>query len=81
MVWNCLQIFPMENVYLWNGSIYDENEVMLLAKSKTALFGEISAAINEIHSYEVPEIVQIPIADGIPEYLEWLDDCTNKSEI
>ena len=74
----CAQIFPIESVYLWKGSICDESEVMLIAKSRTALFREVSAAIKEHHVYEVPEIVQIPITDGLPEYLQWIGDCTGQ---
>ena len=69
----CVQMFPIESVYLWKEKICDENEIMLFIKSKTALFDRISAAIKENHSYEVPEIIQIPITDGLPEYLRWIE--------
>ena len=69
----CVQIFPIESVYLWQGEICDECEVMLLVKSRVALFDKIVAVIRENHSYEVPEIAQVPITDGLPEYLKW--DC------
>ena len=72
----CVQLFPIESVYLWKDDIYDENEVILFIKSKTMLFDKITAAVKENHSYEVPEIIQIPITDGLPEYLRWIDDCT-----
>ena len=72
----CVQMFPIESVYLWKEKICDEGEIMLFIKSKTGLFDKISAAIREIHSYEVPEIILVPIEGGLPEYLNWLDDCT-----
>lgn len=72
----CVQMFPIESVYMWKGEVRDEGETMLFIKSKTASFPQIAAAITENHPYEVPEIVQIPIMDGLPEYLQWLDDCT-----
>jgi periplasmic divalent cation tolerance protein len=72
----CAQLFPIESIYSWQGKICDENEVMLLIKSQTALFDEIAATIKENHSYEVPEIVQIPLTDGWPDYLQWLEDST-----
>jgi periplasmic divalent cation tolerance protein len=53
---------------------------MLFIKSKTALFDEIKAAIKENHSYEVPEIIQIPITDGLPEYIKWIGDCTHQEQ-
>ena len=72
----CGQIFPIESIYFWKEKICEENETMLYIKSKTVLFEKIKAAIKENHSYEVPEIIQIPITDGLPEYLKWIDDCT-----
>ena len=74
----CGQIFPIESLYFWQGKICEENETMLFIKSRTALFEEIKTAIKENHSYEVPEIIQIPIKDGLPEYLKWIDDCTRR---
>jgi periplasmic divalent cation tolerance protein len=72
----CAQIIPIESVYLWQGKIHDEEETMLIAKSKNLLFDKIIATIRENHSYEVPQIVQIPITDGLPEYLKWIADST-----
>jgi periplasmic divalent cation tolerance protein len=72
----CVQLLPINSVYSWQGEVCDENEVLLLIKSRAALFGEISAAIKEIHTYEVPQIVQIPITDGLPEYLKWIEEST-----
>lgn len=72
----CVQLFPIESVFSWQGEICNESEVMLLIKSRTALFAEIVAAIKKNHTYEVPEIVQIPIVDGLTEYLRWIDDST-----
>jgi len=69
----CVQMFPIESVYLWKNEICDDGEVMLLIKSKTGLFDKIATAIREIHSYEVPEIVQLPVTTGLPEYLRWID--------
>jgi len=72
----CAQMFPIESIYFWKDKVCEENETILLIKSKTGLFDNIKAAIREIHSYEVPEIVQIPITGGLGEYLKWIDDCT-----
>jgi len=72
----CVQIFPIESVYLWQNEICDETETMLFIKSQTSHFEKISAMIKENHTYDVPEIIQIPISNGLPEYLQWIDDCT-----
>jgi len=74
----CVQMFPIESIYYWQDKICEENEITLFIKSKTALFEEIKAAIRENHVYEVPEIIQIPITNGLPEYLKWIDDCAGR---
>ena len=73
----CVQMLPIDSVYTWRGSICEDSETALLIKSKTALFEEISLTIKENHTYEVPEIIQLPITNGLPEYLRWIDDCTS----
>ena len=70
----CVQIFPIESIYSWEGKIFDENEIMLFIKTKTSMFNKVSAFIRKNHSYDVPEIIQIPITDGLPEYLRWIGD-------
>ena len=70
----CVQMFPIESVYIWQDKVCDETEIMLLIKSKTELFDKISALIKKNHTYEVPEIIQIPITAGLPEYLQWVED-------
>jgi periplasmic divalent cation tolerance protein len=47
---------------------------MLFIKAKAALYDKIQAAIKEMHDYEVPEIIQLPVAAGLPEYLRWIDE-------
>lgn len=71
-----VQMFPIESLYLWQGEICEENEMVLFIKSKPSLFNEIKMLIKENHSYEVPEIIQVPITDGLSEYVKWIDDCT-----
>ena len=70
----CVQIFPIESIYSWEGKIFDENEIMLFLKTKTSLFKKVFGFIRKNHSYDVPEIIQIPITDGLPEYLNWIGD-------
>jgi len=69
----CVQMLPIESTYLWKDEICNDNEIVLFMKSRIALFDKIKVAIRENHTYEVPEIIQIPITDGLPEYLKWID--------
>ena len=71
-----MQMLPIDSVYLWKGETCEDGEVMLFIKSRTDLFDKIAVAIKEVHPYEVPEIVQLPITDGLPEYLKWIGECT-----
>ena len=70
----CVQIFPIESIYTWKGEICNEEEFVLFIKTKPGLFDKVSAAIKENHKYEVPEIIQIPVTDGLPDYLKWIND-------
>ena len=72
----CVQSFPIESVYTWDGEICESAEIALIIKSKTSLFDKLKSTIKENHGYEVPEIVCFPITDGLPEYIKWIDDCT-----
>ena len=71
----CVNILPaVRSIYRWKGAIEDEKETLLLIKSSRALFGELRAEIEKLHSYEVPEAIAIPIVDGLERYLEWMAD-------
>jgi len=74
----CVQMLPVESVYSWQGKVCEENEITLYIKTKTALFEKIAALLKENHSYEVAEIIQVPITDGLSDYLKWIDDCTER---
>src|SRR5258708_15195606 len=67
----CVNIVPgVESVYRWQGSIESGQEWLLLIKTTAGAFPRLRDALQELHSYEVPECVALAIEDGIPEYLE-----------
>jgi len=72
-------INDMKSTFWWNGNIQKENEVLIIAKSTKALLDNIIAEVKSIHSYDVPEILAIPILGGNPDYLDWITKET-KSE-
>ena len=73
----CVNILPpMRSVYRWKGKIEDATELLLVIKSTVARFPAIRERLRDLHPYELPEIIAVPIVDGLPEYLAWL----NKSE-
>jgi periplasmic divalent cation tolerance protein len=72
----CVQLLPIESFYVWEGKTQNENEVLLLAKTRTALFELAIARIKAVHSYSVPEIVGAPFLAGSRPYLDWIDQVT-----
>ena len=72
----CVQMVPINSLYTWNGTLADESEVLLLLKTRAELYPELERAILSVHKYETPEIVMLPVADGLPAYLAWIDEVT-----
>src|SRR5437016_4003333 len=73
----CVNIVgPARSVYRWSGAVETASEYMLVIKSRSRHFPALRQRIGELHSYEVPEIVAIPIAAGSKEYLQWLAEST-----
>ncbi len=73
----CVNVFPVQSIYQWQGRIQQESEFQLIIKTNLAKFSELSSRIQEIHSYEVPEIIALPIVSGSESYLAWLSDVLN----
>ena len=72
----CIQLLPIESFYFWEGKTQNEAELLLLVKTRKALFDKAIARIKEVHSYTVPEIVALPFAAGFAGYLDWIDEVT-----
>ena len=69
----CVQILPeVQSIYRWQGKVARETEVLLLAKTTRGRFAELDRAVKEIHSYEIPEIVALPVTAISEPYLKWL---------
>lgn len=70
----CVNIIPsIESIYLWKGEIEDDEESLLIAKTKVETIDKIIKRVKEIHSYETPAILAIPIIAGYKGYLDYLD--------
>jgi len=69
----CVNIVgPIESIYRWKGEIENSQEFMLLMKTESDRFDRVREAVKALHSYEVPEVIQVPIENGLPAYLEWI---------
>lgn len=66
----------IRSLYRWEGRVCDDREILLLCKTRTDLFGRLSEKVKSLHSYEVPEIIALPIAEGWQPYLSWIEQET-----
>lgn len=66
---------PLDSIYRWKGKVEQAREVLLLMKTSRQKLAALQAAVNRLHSYDVPEFIALPIAAGSPAYLRWLDVC------
>ena len=71
----CVNIVPqIESIYWWKGEVEEARECLLLIKTKEEAFERLREAISELHSYEVPECISLPVDDGTAPYLQWIDE-------
>jgi periplasmic divalent cation tolerance protein len=63
---------PIRSTYRWQGEIVHDQELLLVIKTRAALFGEVEARVNRLHSYTTPEVIALPIVAGSAAYLDWL---------
>lgn len=71
----CASTIPgIESKFWWNGKIDKAKEIIVIIKAKFKNFNAIEKEITRLHSYEVPEIIAIPVAAGSKRYLKWIDN-------
>jgi len=63
---------PIRSVYRWQGKLSDDEEVLLIIKTTRELFDPLRRAVEKLHSYQVPEVICLPVIDGAPNYLNWI---------
>ena len=69
----CVNLVPaVRSIYRWQDKIEDDNEVLVLIKTRTEHFERLKARILELHPYEVPEVLALPVEAGYAAYLEWM---------
>ena len=78
----CVNIVKgIESVYQWKGEIEHDEEILLIIKTRQSLFSQVQNAIQELHNYELPEIIAVPIEAGEKNYLNWIQSATLATEI
>jgi periplasmic divalent cation tolerance protein len=77
----CVNILPpVASIYRWQGNVEEAQEWLLVVKTTAAAFGQVREAIAELHSYDLPECICLPIEDGSPSYLEWIAESVSAGE-
>jgi len=75
----CCNILPNAiSIYGWKGAIQESHEYVIIIKTKKAVLNDLEQRIKEMHTYEVPEIISLPIESGYAPYLKWLNDSLNE---
>lgn len=64
----------VRSFFRWQGAIEEQEEVLMLVKSRSDLLPAILAAVKRLHSYTVPEVIALPVLAGSPDYLAWIDE-------
>ena len=69
-------VSPIRSVYRWEGAVHDETEHLMIIKTRASLLAKVEARVKALHSYEVPEVIALPIVGGSAPYLDWVFDST-----
>ena len=73
----CANILPgVYSVFIWKDALCEERECLLILKTRESCVIQLVEKIKSLHSYEVPEIIVLPVSDGSKEYIEWIMDAT-----
>ena len=72
----CAQLQEIKSRYIWKGEQIRDNEVLVFLKTRADMYEDVETYIKSQHSYEVPEIICVPVERGVSEYLSWIDECT-----
>lgn len=70
----CVNLTPCQSVYRWRGELVDDTEVLMVIKARKRNFGRIEARVKELHSYEVPEVIAVDLADVAEGYRQFLEE-------
>ncbi len=70
----CVNVLPeVTSIYKWKEKVKQDSEILLLIKTPKRRYKELQAVICEAHPYELPEVIAVPISEGLPEFLSWVD--------
>lgn len=77
----CVNIVPrITSYYRWQGKIENDSELLLMIKTARGLLDALRKELDKLHSYDVPELIIVPILDGAPNYLAWMEQSLTGEE-
>jgi periplasmic divalent cation tolerance protein len=76
----CVNYFPIQSIYRWQGKIEESTEVALLVKTRKSLVPKVIERTQALHSYEVPCIESWAVESGYPPYLQWIEESTQQEQ-
>lgn len=68
----CVSLYPIQSVYRWQGSTHRDTEYQLVIKTNLALFEKIAAQVTKNHSYDLPEVIAVPVVQSTEAYGAWI---------
>jgi periplasmic divalent cation tolerance protein len=75
----CVNILsPIRSIYRWEGKTQGDREWLLVIKTEQKYFADVEARVRSLHSYQVPEVIALPVVDGSERYLEWVKLATKE---
>lgn len=76
---SCVQVHEVDSTYVWRGEVVKAKETVLSIRTMGDAYPALEKRLRELHPYELPEIVRVPIADGLTPYIEWIAGNTAQS--
>lgn len=73
----CVSLFPVSSIYTWDNQVHRDQEWQLMIKTQQDQFTALETAVHELHSYDVPEVIALPVIAGSLPYLNWISDQVN----
>lgn len=70
----CVNVSQVKSYFTWDGKLSQDNEELMLIKTERRMIGPLKKRIKELHSYQLPEIIVLPIVEGDAAYMQWIED-------
>jgi len=68
----CVNLLPVTSMYEWEGEMQESSEILMMIKTRSSLVPALTVAVQQLHSYDVPEVISVPVEQGSPTYLYWV---------